>query len=210
MDFVGWFVVGMAIATTLWVIVFVGNVLPAQLDERFRDSLRAFATAVELRFPGHSGVTKRTLELCKLTGYRMGLNRQQLRNLATAALIKDVGLCAIPHRLLNEGSPNDWTPAERNLYETYPEVTLSMIGDNSSLRPLIPLLKQAVTKYVDLPEEKRYTEARILKVVGDYAWLEKQHGQILARDAILHGINDSYDPAVVKEFLPVLTSARDV
>lgn len=216
MDQLGWGVIGIALAATIWLIVYVGTYLPARLDERFRDSLRAFCTAIELRFPGHKGVSKRTLELCRLTGYKMGLPRDTIRNLMTAALVKDIGLCAIPYRMLNEKSPAEWDEAEKETFSKYPEVSVSMLANSPSLRKLAPVVRQHQLDFrpggdqTEDNAEPTRVEARILRVASDYAWLEKQYGQERAREAIVHGIGAQYDPTVVRAFLPMLTSARDV
>lgn len=216
MTWLGWAVIVAALGSTIWLIFYVGNYLPQKLDERFRDSLRAFRTAIELRFPEHKGVSKRTIELSRLTGHRLGLPRETVRDLMTAALVKDLGLCAIPHRLLNGHSPHQWTDSERETFEKYPEVSVSMLMSSPSLKRLAPIVRQLQIDFnkENAPETDRFkeirVESRVLRVTSDYAWFEKLHGQVKAREAIVHGIGSYYDPVVVRAFLPVLTSARDV
>ena len=54
--------------TSLWLVYYVRYQLPRKLDERFRESMRAFSTAIELRFPTQKGMTDEVVRLCEVTG----------------------------------------------------------------------------------------------------------------------------------------------
>ena len=79
MDWVKWVVVATAGVATVWLVYYTRIYLPRKLDERFRDSITAFSTAVELRFPTHVGLTRRVQALALAVGQHLKLSPRQIR-----------------------------------------------------------------------------------------------------------------------------------
>src|SRR5687768_14331524 len=85
MDAVGGAVLGCLAAVTGALVYYLRCHLPHMIEERTRDSYRAFSRAVELRFPNHEGLTSRVIPLSLAVGRRLGLQPRRLRNLELAA-----------------------------------------------------------------------------------------------------------------------------
>jgi len=205
-----------AAAATAWLLYYVRWYLPSQLDDRFRESLKAFSTAIELRFPSHSGLSNRVLGLSAGVGQKLGLKQAQLRDLQMAATLRDIGLCAIPYNLVNGRAEEDWSQAEQMTYDRPPQVSDAMLELVPSLRHLSPTVRLHHANFdtapadPTIPSGKRLPiEARVLKVVTQYVWLERTQGDLLARESIREGIGSIYCPVATEALLAVLTSARE-
>ena len=200
--------------TTLAMLYYAKVYLPEKLQKRTSESMKAFSTAVELRFPAREGLSNRVVTLSTELGKRMELTRAQLRRLETAARLRDIGLCAVPYRLVNEKPMREWTEEERSTYERHPEVGAAMLELVPSLSHVAHLVRCHQVAYdgADGPfypaMDSIPAEARVLKVVGDYVWLERTQGMLLAKESLRDGAGTSYDPDVVYDFLAMLTSSR--
>lgn len=210
-------VLGVAIALVLVTIALVYATrveLPVREDEKMAQTLRAFAKAVELRFPSHAGLSARVASLSHHVGREVGLDERRLRELEKAAWLRDVGLCSIPFHLINGKSPADWTEADQATYDRHPEVSGAMLELVPSLRHLAPIVRCHHANFdgssgAYFPNgEQLPIESRILKLIADYVWLERRQGQLLAREHLRDGAGRAYDPALVEAFLGVLTSTR--
>lgn len=198
-----------AFLATGWLVVYVRVLIPRQFEDRFRSSIQAFSTAVELRFPSHSGSTHRVVALSLAVGKRLGLNGRRLSDLEMAARLRDIGLCAIPYDLVNGRQMVSWSEAEIATYEQHPEVSGAMLELVPSLRRLAPIVRHHHADYAaTLPLLNVPLESQILKVVTEYVWAERDTGALLAREGIRHGRGEAYAPEVVDAFLTVLTSGR--
>lgn len=202
MDIVSWIVVGSAAAATLWLVVYVNLFLPRQVEDRFFDSMRAFSRAVELRFPGQAHLSEDVEFLATRLGRELGFGADRMRRLRMAARLQDIGLCALPYRLINQRPASRWTEAEEATYRRHPEVSGAMLELVPSLRDLADVVRHHHTPFQgneDLP-----IEARVLKVCVDYAWISRQMGEILARDRVLAGKGVEYCPEVVEALVASL------
>lgn len=216
MDWLDAAVLLVAAATTVWLLYFVRHYLPAKLDERFTESLKAFSTAVELRFPTHSGLSQRVLALSNAVGVKMGLRHGQLRDLKMAAALRDIGLCAIPYNLVNGRAEGDWSEAEKMTYDRHPEVSGAMLEMVPSLKHLASPVRWHHADFdggnmldPTIPYGNRLpVEARVLRVVTQYVWMERIQGDLLARESIRAGIGSRFCPDAAEALLAVLTSAR--
>lgn len=209
-----WFVLFGLVSVTAALGYYTHVELPLREDERMRQSLKALAKAVELRFPSHSGLSMRVAGLGRHVGEAMGLDPWKLHELEMAAWIRDIGLCAIPYSLVNRKTSYEWTPADHATYGRHPEVSAAMLELTPALRRLAPIVRCHHANYdgssgpyfphgKDLP-----VEARILKVISDYVWLERRQGQLLAREGLRDGAGTRYDPEVVGAFIGVVSSNR--
>jgi response regulator RpfG family c-di-GMP phosphodiesterase len=195
-------------------VYYIRWMLPAQMDTRFRESMKAFSTAVELRFPHHKGMTSRVARLSQETGKRLMLSPAALKRLDTAAHLRDIGLCSIAYRLGNEKHPTRWSEAEQVTYDRHPESGAAMLELIPSLRHIANAVRchhapydgsadRFFPKGEDIP-----IESRILNVVTSYVWNEKMLGAFLAIDNLDCGLGTLYDPAVTAAFKSVLRSTR--
>jgi response regulator RpfG family c-di-GMP phosphodiesterase len=214
MDPITWIVLGGAVLATVWLVFYVVVYLPKQLDERFLESMKAFSTAIELRFPSHTGLTEEVASLAAQLGSRLGLSEIATRNLLMAARLRDIGLCAIPYSLVNGKPWHDWSQAEQSTYDRHPEVSGAMLELVPSLRHLAEVVRTHHADYDGssdgsmLIAEQIPIEARILKVATEYTWYSREYGEGLAQQRILNARGEVYCPQVVDAFASVLTSSR--
>ena len=95
-----WVVLGL-VSLTAALLYYARVEMPLREDARMRQALRAFAKAVELRFPIHAGTSARVASQSMHVGAEMDMDPWQMYELEMASWLRDVGLCAIPYRLLN-------------------------------------------------------------------------------------------------------------
>ncbi|HVL38821.1 MAG TPA: HD domain-containing phosphohydrolase [Fimbriimonadaceae bacterium] len=199
---------------TAMLILYARVRMPRLMAERFNDSLQAFGIAVELRFPSHQGLTARVVPLSMAVGRRLGLRPQDLRNLELAARLRDIGLCAIPYRLVNGQKWNEWSDADRATYQRHQEVSAAMLEAVPSLRHLAPIVRCHHSNF-DGSDGGFFPcgdaipiEARILKAVVEYVWYERLQGALIASDRLATLEGTAFDPQVVAALRDVLTCSR--
>ncbi|MBS1716344.1 MAG: hypothetical protein JSS72_01275 [Armatimonadetes bacterium] len=204
-----WIVFLSAAGITGWLYFYAKVWLPKHLDERLQESVKAFSTAVELRFPSHAGLSARVEKLSVRVGRQLGLNENQLRDLSLAATLRDVGLCSIPYALVNHRPVNTWSSADFSTYFQHAKIGSAMLEMIPSLRRLAPVVAQHHEPY-DSKDGLPNRHARILHVVTDYLWVERRQGDFLARKHLKDLSGTEFDPEVVQALLAVLTSNPDV
>ena len=145
----------------------------------------------------------------------MGLSEKDRHKLEMAAMLRDIGLCAIPYNMMNSRPEMEWTEAERMTYDRHSEVSGAMLEMVPSLKALAPTVRFHHADYKSdqvadlMPQGDQIPiEARVLKVVSEYVWLARTRGDLLAKETLRDGSGSAYDPRVVDAMLDVLTSAR--
>ncbi len=207
-----WLSIGVCTVATVTILFYSRIAMPRRLEERLRQSIQVFGTAIELRFPSHKGLTERVVVLARLIGKRLKLSEKTLVTMQMAAELRDIGLCSIPYSLVHEKSTYNWDDADWSTYYRHAEVSGAMLELVPSLRHLAPIVRLHHTDFrgtgteifpsgEDIP-----VEARILNVVCEYVWLSRLQGSLLSRDSIIRGRGTAFDPAVVDSLLEVLTS----
>ncbi len=202
----------LCIAMTYYVLV----QMPRRNREQQRSTLKVFSTAVELRFPGQMGLTDRVVALSVAVGQQFRMSSVELHELEQAARLRDIGLCAIPWKLVNDRPAHEWSEAERSTYDRHTEVSGAMLELVPSLRSLAPLVRYHHAPF-DGSQGPSYPQgrslplaSRIIATVDAYVSLDRIQGDLLARSHLEAGKGNLFDPAVVEEFLRVLPSARGV
>jgi response regulator RpfG family c-di-GMP phosphodiesterase len=201
-------VLSTAVAATVWLLYYVQIYLPRQLDARFVESMKAFSTAVELRFPSHAGLTDGVVETSSLLAERFRLSGAARRDLLMAARLRDIGLCAIPYHLVNGRAESNWTDAERSTYDRHPEVSGAMLELVPSLRHLAPVVRAHQSGPDEHGSPEMTIEARILRVASEYTWIRRERGEAYAYQVILERRGSAFCPEVVDALSAVLTSSR--
>jgi len=84
------------------------------------------------------GHNRRVEHLCVQIGRQMAMTTAELRVLARAGLLHDVGKLGIPDKILGKHSPLD--ESEWTLMKSHPEIGLSILGDGRSRRELLAVL----------------------------------------------------------------------
>lgn len=206
-----WAVSAALVAVTGMMLIYVRIYLRARIDERMRESMKAFSTAIELRFPSHEGLSVRVVNLGLALGKRLRLTKSQLRNVEMAGRLREIGLCSIPYRLINDKPIWQWTSADRATYDRFPEVSAAMLDLVPSVSHLAPIVRchlaafdgsdgPTVPMREDLP-----IESRLLKVCSDFVWSEKRQGTLMAKETLKQGAGTLYDPDLVRTFLSMVS-----
>lgn len=208
MDLLSFAILALAMVTTLWLLIYVRILLPMRIQEKFSDSMAAFSRAVELRFPGHSGLTADIEEAAVRLGKELDLSKSSLQKLKTASRLMDIGLCAMPYKLINLKPSFQWTAAERATYERHPEISGAMLDLVPSLRDITEIVRAHHQPFRMPTLEQVPLEARILRVSSDYAWSVRQHGEARAAQMIMEGSGTEYCPDVVAALATVIRSSR--
>lgn len=91
-----------------------------RLSYGLRPEVRALVVATEARDPYTAGHMQRVAALAVRLGKELGLQAEELRVLAQAGVVHDVGKIEIPDTVLNKQGPLE--PEERAVIETHPAV----------------------------------------------------------------------------------------
>lgn len=200
--------------TTAAMLYYARFYLPAKIEARTRESMKAFSTSIELRFPVREGLSNRVVALSREAAIRMGLSHKQVVKLEMAARLRDIGLCAVPYQLVNDKPVGEWSQGDKDIYERHPEVGAAMLELAPSLKHLSGIVRTHQARFDGgggpfFPSrEDLQIEARILKVISDYVWMERTQGALLAKTALREGAGTVYDPDVVFKVLALLSSSR--
>lgn len=179
--------------------------LPLTTDARLEGAVRAFGRAVELRFPNHSGLTEVVARIARRVGLRLGLGPKRIRDLDLAVRLRDIGLCAIPYRLVNRRQWNEWTLSETATYDCHAEVGGAILetipalsGHSDTVRSHhAPFVMAEGTQAGRLPT----FDARIVKACAEFVWFSRHMGTEAAIHQLEQGAGTLYDPRVAREVL---------
>lgn len=203
-----------AVAATAWLAQYVFFYLPKRMEDQYRESMKAFSKAIELRFPSHAGLSMRVAALSQAVGARMNLGRRRLIDLEMAAILRDIGLCAVPYALVNGKARETWSESELNEYERHGEISGSMLDLVPHLKHLAPIVRNHHVDYrihAELGEIFRSavpTESYILNAVSAYVWIERLEGPMTAREHLRQCAGSKFEPMVVAALFDVLPSLR--
>jgi putative two-component system response regulator len=84
------------------------------------------------------GHNQRVAHLCVQIGRQLAMTTPELRVLARAGLLHDIGKLGIPEHILDKHSALD--ESEWTLMKSHPEIGLSIVGDSRSRRELLAVL----------------------------------------------------------------------
>lgn len=193
-------IIGSLVLLTALLFWHVQIEIPRRERRRLFQTLEAFSTAIQLRFPSHEGLSKSIAETALHIADEIQLSPRTRHRLEMAAWLRDIGLCSIPFGLVNRKPMMYWNEADHMTYNRYPEISAAMLELIPSLQELAPIVRTHLLPW-DPHGEEVPLEARILKVAHDFAWAERREGPLLARDRLLRGMDSEYDPILVRAFL---------
>lgn len=101
--------------------------------------LRRMMAAIEDREPYTRGRSKRVGYLARRIGEQMGLDPRQCRLLGLAAQVHDIGLMAVPDRILNK--PSRLGAAEYQTVQRHAEVSYRILEPLSFLAEVLPAVR---------------------------------------------------------------------
>ncbi len=161
------------------------------------------------------GHNRRVSQLCVQIGRQMAMTTAELRVLARAGLLHDIGKLGIPDQILDKGAPLD--ESEWKLMRSHPEIGLSILGDGRSRRELMAVLyhheRLDASGYpYGLGGEAIPIEARIVAAADTYDALtsdrpyRKARGQAEARMVLMEEAGRRLDARVVSALFAALDS----
>jgi len=176
----------------------------ARFERGMPDSVRALVLATEMRDPYTAGHSYRVTVMALRLGEAMGLSAEQLRALAQAGLVHDVGKLRVPDHILNK--PGPLTQQERRIIEEHPVTGYEMCSRLGFMPEELAIIRHHHerwdgTGYPDgLKGEEIPLLARILAVADVYDALTSRrayrepwtHEQ--AREYVLAGAGTQFDP----------------
>jgi HD-GYP domain-containing protein (c-di-GMP phosphodiesterase class II) len=159
------------------------------------------------------GHNRRVAQLCVQIGRQLAMTTSELRVLARAGLLHDVGKLAIPDHILDKHAPLD--ESEWILMKSHPEIGLSILGDGRSRRDLLAVLyhheRLDGSGYpYGLGAEAIPIEARIVAVADTYDALtsnrpyRKARTQLEARRVVMEEAGRRLDTRVVSAMFAAL------
>jgi HD-GYP domain-containing protein (c-di-GMP phosphodiesterase class II) len=159
------------------------------------------------------GHNRRVAQLCVQIGRQLAMTTSELRVLARAGLLHDVGKLAIPDHILDKHAPLD--ESEWTLMKSHPEIGLSILGDGRSRRELLAVLyhheRLDGSGYpYGLGAEAIPIEARIVAVADTYDALtsnrpyRKARTQLEARRVVMEEAGRRLDSKVVSAMFVAL------
>jgi HD-GYP domain-containing protein (c-di-GMP phosphodiesterase class II) len=159
------------------------------------------------------GHNRRVAQLCVQIGRQLAMTTSELRVLARAGLLHDVGKLAIPDHILDKHAPLD--ESEWTLMKSHPEMGLSILGDRRSRRELLAVLyhheRLDGSGYpYGLGAEAIPIEARIVAVADTYDALtsnrpyRKARTQLEARRVVMEEAGRRLDSKVVSAMFVAL------
>src|ERR1700704_3431022 len=162
------------------------------------------------------GHNRRVAQLCVQIGRQLAMTTTELRVLARAGLLHDIGKLAIPDQILDKHSALD--AAEWTLMRSHPELGLSLLGQGRSRREMLAVLyhheRLDGSGYpyglgsVSIP-----IEARIVAVADTYDALtsdrpyRKARSPQDARRVVMEEAGRRLDPRVVTAMFAALDSS---
>lgn len=185
----------------------------------FRPEVRALVVATEARDPYTAGHMQRVAAMAVAIGKELGLPAEELRVLAQAGVVHDVGKIEVPDSVLNKKGPLD--AAERALIETHPVVGERIARTLGLHRLELQVIRHHHERwdgkgYPDaLAAEKIPLLARVMAVADVYdavtsarayrpAWSVAKARAMIARDA-----GTAFDPKVARAMLTLLERERE-
>jgi hypothetical protein len=182
-------------------------VLPQQAEAKMDDAVRAFGRAVELRFPNHAGLTEVVARLARRVGKALGLGPRRLHGLERSIRLRDIGLCAIPYRLVNRRAWEEWTMSEMATYECHAEVGGAILESIPALAEHAQTVRMHHANFRLHRDEADLRspglEARIAKGCVEYVWYARHRGVDDSLDHVRRGAGTLFDPAVSHEIMRI-------
>lgn len=191
------------------------------LKRQYRESIKVFATLMEMREGTVAGHSRRVADLARKVAQRLGLSDDDAQQILYAGLLHDIGKMCLPDNLINK--PFESLPAsDRDKVTRHP-----MLGQ-AVLMALEPLRKAAalIRSHHEYYDGSGYPEgisgediplgARILAVVSDYDALqlgtltELRLSAPEAQKVIFENSGKLYDPKVVNNFLDVINESERI
>ncbi len=185
------------------------------LEKNFLDSIRVFASLVELRDSYTGSHSKRVAAFSKSIAEKWGLEEKEILDVEIAAILHDIGKIGIPDKVLTKPY-EEMGQEERKIYEQHPIIGQASIQIIENLQQVGVLIRHHHESwdgggYPDgLKEESIPLGSRIISVVNAYDLLlnRRVYSQKVTRYQVTEELKRNrgmrFDPEVVNIFLELL------
>ena len=133
---VGWFSSVIILAPLFvahWAFVQYGE------EQRAHDNtLRALVAAVELKDPGAARHSSRVAQLSEWTAENLGMGPREIQDVRTAAMLHDLGLIAVPTKVLRLSDPS---PEDVAAVRGHPVAGVAMLRGIAFLHGALPMVR---------------------------------------------------------------------
>jgi len=189
-----------------------------KLRKTLDETVRALATAVELRDPYTSGHQQRVAKLACAIAKEMGLSEEQIEGIHISGIIHDIGKIEIPAEILSK--PGRLTETEFLLFKNHPRVSHDILKDIEFPWPIAQIVLQHHERIdgsgypYGLSGEEILLEARIMAVadVVEAMSSHRPYRPALGTDKALEEIKKNrgilYDPEVADTCVELFTKKR--
>jgi HD-GYP domain-containing protein (c-di-GMP phosphodiesterase class II) len=113
--------------------------LVAALQAGYLATLRTLVSAIDAKDPARRGHSQRVSEVSVAIGKHLGLTDPELKQLAYAALLHDIGKIGIPEAILHKSTA--LTDQERDQLRAHPALGAELLGGVSFLREALPAVR---------------------------------------------------------------------
>lgn len=196
------------------------QLLLAQLEHAYRESLIVFSNAIELRDLYTHGHVERVMEISVLIAHTLGISEGQASALRLGSILHDIGNIHIRENILNKPGPLD--AVEWQEVRQHPVVGAQMVINIPYLAVAVPVIRCHHERwdgsgYPDgLIGEQIPTTARIVSVADalDVMTHPRVYKDPLnlpdAYQEILDGSGNRYDPEVIRAFKFIWPRIRNI
>lgn len=189
--------------------------LRREVEDVRADMIRALARTIAARDAYMTGHAERVSELCRAMAEELGLPREELRRLETAAQLHEIGKISVPVELLQKKNPLSTDELER--IRAHAAAGADILREVPSLAAYAPLVEYLGTPFEDLRGQLGAGSAElrlagILRVadVWDAVTSERAYRSPMPRSywepLLQGGAGRSFDPAAVRALFAVLDS----
>lgn len=178
-----------------------------QLQTNLEETIKAFASTIEIRDPYTAGHQRRVALLARAIAVELGMPSKQIEGLYFAALIHDLGKIKVPAEILS--NPARLSEIEYMLIKLHPQAAFDILKGINFPWPIAKIVAQHHEKldgsgYPNgvkgddiLLEARILTVADIVESMSSHRPYRPSLGMDVALGEIEHGRGKQFDPAVV-------------
>ncbi|MCS6918618.1 MAG: hypothetical protein NZM28_02480 [Fimbriimonadales bacterium] len=196
-----WWAVLTAVGSLLALAYYAFVVAPTRLHRLRCEGLRAFARLVELRTQGRYGKSDMLAELAGAVATRLGMRPHERRQMELAIYLRDIGMVAIPYRVLNKTSAP--TPAERELLQRHAAISASITEQIPGVSRVAEIVRLHHVVYSAQPDAP--LGAHLISALDDWLRMAEHATPDFATSVLKQGIGARYHPLVVQAILSELS-----
>ncbi len=186
-----------------------------KLKANFVTSIKVFSALIEMRGGSLAGHSRRTAEMCRKIGAKMGLETPVVKEIFIAGLLHEIGKIGFTDELL--AMPvSTLSGAHLDQYRNHPSIAEQLLMPLQDLQGAAAMIGAQLERFDGTGTPKRLAAeaipigARILALASDYdsfqigAFAKRALTEGDIKTLLLHGSGKRYDPAVIAAFMSVL------